>query len=70
VFTTSRDPVRLGLVTSMSRPDGNVTGASQLNVEVAPKRLELMRELLPDAANLALLVNPTSPIAGSLSHDL
>jgi putative tryptophan/tyrosine transport system substrate-binding protein len=70
VFTTSGDPVRLGLVNSMSRPDGNVTGASQLNVEVAPKRLELMRELLPDAANLALLVNPTSPIAGSLSHDL
>jgi ABC-type uncharacterized transport system substrate-binding protein len=70
VFTTSGDPVQLGLVSSLSRPDGNVTGASQLNVEVAPKRLELMHEVLPAAANFALLINPTSSLAGRVSRDL
>jgi ABC-type uncharacterized transport system substrate-binding protein len=70
VFTTSGDPVQLGLVTSLSRPDGNVTGASTLNVEVAPKRLELMHEVLPAAANLALLINPTSSLAGPVSQAL
>ena len=68
VFTTSGDP--LGLAASMSRPGGNVTGASGLNVEVAPKRLELVREVLPNAANVALLVNPTSPLAEPLLRDL
>jgi putative ABC transport system substrate-binding protein len=70
VFTTSGDPVRLGLVASMSRPGGNVTGAAALNVEVAPKRLELVREVLPNATNVALLVNPTSSLAESLLRDL
>jgi putative ABC transport system substrate-binding protein len=60
VFTTSTDPVRLALVASLSRPGGNVTGAAQLNVEVAPKRLELLHELLPAAKIMALLVNPTN----------
>ena len=58
VFTTSGDPVRFGLVSSLSKPDGNLTGATQLNVEVAAKRLQLMHEVLPTAANIALLVNP------------
>jgi putative tryptophan/tyrosine transport system substrate-binding protein len=61
VFTTSSDPVSVGLVASMNRPGGNVTGISQLNVEVGPKRLELARELIPSAAAVALLINPTNP---------
>ena len=70
VFTTSGDPVQLGFVTSLSRPDGNITGAAQLNVEVAPKRLELMHEALPTAANIGLLINPTSPLAEPVSREL
>lgn len=60
VFTTSSDPVAVGLVPNLSRPGGNVTGISQLNVEVGPKRLELAHELMPGAA-VGLLVNPTNP---------
>jgi ABC-type uncharacterized transport system substrate-binding protein len=59
VFEMGGDPVRLGLVTSLSRPGGNVTGVTQLNVVVAPKRLELLHELLPAAKLIALLVDPT-----------
>jgi putative ABC transport system substrate-binding protein len=72
VFTTSGDPVQLGFVTNLSRPGGNVTGASQLNIEVAPKRLELIREVLPSATNVALLMNPTltSGLAEPLLRDL
>jgi putative ABC transport system substrate-binding protein len=58
VFETAADPVQLGLVASLSRPGGNVTGVTQSNVEVAPKRLELLHELLPTASAMALLVNP------------
>ncbi len=61
VFTTSSDPVAVGLVASLNRPGGNVTGISQLNVEVGPKRLELARELIPGATAVALLINPTNP---------
>jgi putative ABC transport system substrate-binding protein len=70
VFTTASDPVRLGLVASLSRPGGNVTGATQLSVEVGPKRLELAHELIPAATAVALLVNPTNPSADTLSKDL
>jgi ABC-type uncharacterized transport system substrate-binding protein len=70
VFTTSADPLQLDLVPSLSRPAGNVTGATQLNVEVAPKRLELLHELIPTAKIVALLVNPTSPAAETLSGEL
>ena len=70
VFTTSGDPVQLGLVASLSRPDGNITGAAQLNVEVAPKRLELIHEVLPSAINVALLINPTSPLAEPVLREL
>jgi putative ABC transport system substrate-binding protein len=61
VFTTAGDPVQNGLVASLSRPGGNVTGATQLNVEVEPKRLQLMHQLVPTANIIAVLVNPTDP---------
>ena len=61
VFTTVGDPVQLHLVTSLNRPSGNVTGVTQMNVEVAPKRLELLHELVPTASVMALLVNSTNP---------
>jgi ABC-type uncharacterized transport system substrate-binding protein len=63
VFTTSGDPVELGFVASLARPGRNITGVTQLNVEVAPKRLELMHELVPTATIMAVLVNPTYPSA-------
>ena len=63
VFGVAVDPVKIGLVASLNRPGGNLTGITNLNVEVGPKRLELMRELIPAATNIAVLVNPTSPIA-------
>jgi putative ABC transport system substrate-binding protein len=58
VFETGADPVKLGLVPSLNHPGGNVTGATQLTQEVAPKLLELLHELLPTARVMALLVNP------------
>jgi putative ABC transport system substrate-binding protein len=60
VFTTASDPVQIGLVSNLSRPGGNVTGVSQLNVEIGPKRLELARELMPAATAVAFLVNPSN----------
>jgi putative tryptophan/tyrosine transport system substrate-binding protein len=62
VFTTASDPVEIGLVPNMRRPGSNVTGVSQLNVEIGPKRLELARELMPAAAAVALLLNPSDPL--------
>ena len=61
VFELGSEPVELGLVASLSRPGGNVTGVIQWNIEVAPKRLELLHELLPKARVMALLVDPTDP---------
>jgi len=62
VFEVGVDPVASGFVTSLDRPGGNVTGVANLNVEIGPKRLELMHELLPSVTVIAALVNPTSPI--------
>ena len=71
VFVTAGNPVELGLVASLSRPGGNVTGVTELSVEVGPKRLELLHELIPTANIMALLVNPTNPsLAEPLSRDL
>jgi putative ABC transport system substrate-binding protein len=61
VFGVAVDPVELGLVASLNRPGGNLTGVTNLNVEVGPKRLELLRELLPSATVIAVLVNPADP---------
>jgi putative ABC transport system substrate-binding protein len=61
VFATAGDPIRLGLVASLNRPGGNVTGVTLLFVEVAAKRLELLHELIPAATVVGLLVNPTNP---------
>ena len=61
VFAIGADPVQIGLVASLNRPGGNVTGATSINLELGPKRLELMRELLPSVSSMALLVNPTTP---------
>jgi putative ABC transport system substrate-binding protein len=63
VFVLSTNPVEAGLVASLSRPGGNLTGVTGLNVELAPKKLELLHELVPSATVLALLVNPTNAIA-------
>ena len=61
VFEIASDPVQLGLVASLARPGGNITGVTSLNAEVGPKRLELLHELLPTATVVGLLVNPTNP---------
>src|SRR5450759_1932421 len=71
VFQIGTDPVAAGLVASLARPGGNVTGVASLNTELGPKRLELLRELMPTATIIALLVNPTSPfIAKNISSEL
>jgi putative tryptophan/tyrosine transport system substrate-binding protein len=61
IFGIAGDPVALGLVASINRPGGNATGVTSLNVEVAPKRLELLREVLPSVTDIALLVDPAVP---------
>ncbi|HUL89135.1 MAG TPA: ABC transporter substrate-binding protein [Pseudolabrys sp.] len=71
VFQVGIDPVAAGLVTGLARPGGNITGITNINTELVSKRLELLRELVPKATTVALLVNPTSPqIAESVSKDL
>jgi putative ABC transport system substrate-binding protein len=65
VFEMGGDPVALGIVPSLNRPGGNITGVSSLNVEVGPKRIEIMRELVPGSATIVVAVNPTSPTANA-----
>jgi putative ABC transport system substrate-binding protein len=61
VFASSVDPVALGLVSSLSRPGGNITGVTDLTIELVPKQLEILRELAPGARRIGLLVNPENP---------
>jgi putative tryptophan/tyrosine transport system substrate-binding protein len=71
VFTTASDPVEIGLVTNLRQPGGNITGVSQLNVEIGPKRLELAHELMPTATAIAVLLNPRDPVrSGKLLKDV
>jgi putative tryptophan/tyrosine transport system substrate-binding protein len=70
VFGIPGDPVALGFVGSLSRPGGNVTGITSLGDEIGPKRLELLRDLLPTAAHMAALINPTNPAADTLTRGL
>jgi ABC-type uncharacterized transport system substrate-binding protein len=67
VFLIAEDPVELGLVASLNRPGGNVTGISSQNAELVAKRLGLLRELLPQAPNIAVLLNPANPNAKPIS---
>ena len=62
------DPVALGLVASFNRPGGNLTGVSLLNADLVAKRLELLHEMVPTAATAAVLVNPTAPLAETISR--
>jgi putative ABC transport system substrate-binding protein len=62
VFYTGADPVEAGLVASLNRPGGNLTGLTALNIELSAKRLDLLRQLVPAATVIAVLVNPTNPI--------
>jgi putative ABC transport system substrate-binding protein len=70
VFVSAGDPVTFGLVTSLNRPGGNVTGISMITVALAPKRLELLHELVPARAAIAMLVNPTSPYVDAETSDV
>jgi ABC-type uncharacterized transport system substrate-binding protein len=71
VFRGGEDPVRLGLVASLARPGGNLTGINFFNAELVPKRLALLRELVPGAARVAVLVNPgNAAIAESNVRDV
>jgi putative ABC transport system substrate-binding protein len=69
VFFTGADPVAFGLVASLARPGGNLTGASSLGDEVGPKKIELMKELLPAATTMGLVLNPANPVAETQSRD-
>ncbi|HEV2549522.1 MAG TPA: ABC transporter substrate-binding protein [Stellaceae bacterium] len=68
-FITAADPVKLGLVASLNRPGGNLTGVAILSVELGAKLFEVLHELVPKATVVALLINPTNPFAETLSRD-
>jgi putative ABC transport system substrate-binding protein len=66
IFSTGSDPVGLGLVDSLARPGGNLTGVSRFSIELLPKRLQLVREAVPKASIVVVLINPANPNATSL----
>ena len=70
IFRTGADPVQIGLVASLNRPGGNVTGISAMSGEIGTKRLGLLHELLPSAARFAALIDPNDPVAEHLSKEL
>jgi putative ABC transport system substrate-binding protein len=70
VFSVAGDPVQLGLVTSLSRPGGNATGFSEMNAEVASKRIGILRELVPNAARFGLIVDADNPLSSSTMGEL
>ena len=70
VFTLGSDPVEMGLVASLSRPGGNLTGTTIMGVDLAPKRLDLVRQLVPKALRIAILANPTFPMASAEVSDV
>jgi putative tryptophan/tyrosine transport system substrate-binding protein len=71
IFSGSLDPIAVGFVASLARPGGNITGLTTLGVELGPKRLELLHELVPNATSIALLVDPNNPIsADAQSRDV
>src|SRR5499426_3303317 len=70
IFDTAGDPVRLGLVASLNRPGRNITGFTQLGSELVQKRLGLLRDLIPTATIIGLLVNPTDPRTKTQTRDM
>jgi putative tryptophan/tyrosine transport system substrate-binding protein len=70
VFTLGGDPVEAGLVASLNRPGGNLTGTTIMAVEMGPKRLELVREIVPTATAIAMLINPNFPTALAEARDV
>ena len=70
VFSTGADPVLLGLVASLNRPGGNVTGVNVFTAVIASKRLGLLRELVPTAAPIAVLLNPNNPTTETQWNDI
>jgi putative ABC transport system substrate-binding protein len=70
IFAVGVNPVDVGLVASLNHPGGNLTGVSNLNVELAQKKVQVLRELLPTATQLAVLINPTSPVTAPFLREL
>ena len=70
VFSVGADPVALGLVASLNRPGSNVTGIAGLSAELAPKRLQLLRQVIPNSAGFGVLADPTFPATPSIIADL
>jgi putative ABC transport system substrate-binding protein len=70
VFTSGSDPVELGLVASLNRPGGNLTGVTSINADISAKRFGVLRQMVPQAARYFGLVNPASPLAGPVTRQL
>jgi putative ABC transport system substrate-binding protein len=70
VFVVGLDPVQAGIVASLNRPGGNITGVALLSAELAAKRLDLLHELVPTATLVALMVNPTNAVSDSMTRNL